>query len=192
MKSFKILIAEDEALEAMGLETMLAHLGHEVVGKAKTGSEAVAMAAKTNPDLAIMDIKMLGMDGLAAAKAILTKTPMPIIILSAFSEEDLVKEANEIGVASYLTKPVMEATLRPAIALAASRFSELQRLRKEVDTLQEALETRKLVERAKGIIMKRQGLSEEEAFKLLQKQSSCRNVKMAQLAGMIVETSDFL
>lgn len=192
MKRLRILIAEDEALVAMGLESMLKNLGHDVVGKAKNGAEAVEIADKKNPDLAIFDIKMPDMDGLTAARSMLSDTPIPIIILSAYSEEEQIKEADDIGVAAYLTKPVMESTLKPAIALAISRFGELQELKKEVGTLREALETRKLVERAKGIIMKKQGLSEDEAFRLLQRQSSKRNVKMAELAGMVIEASDFL
>lgn len=191
MEKLRILIAEDEALVAMGLEAMLNKLGHEVVGKARNGSEAVQISDALGLDMAIVDIKMPGMDGLLAARSILSEKPVPIIILTAYTDESLIKEADEIGVAAYLIKPVTEAALKPALRLAASRFHEIQELKKEVGSLKEALETRKLVERAKGIIMKKQNLNEEEAFRLLQKQSSRRNMKMGELSRMIVEASDF-
>lgn len=192
MDRMRILIAEDEALVALSLESMLQNIGHDVVAKAKNGNEAVDLADKTNPDLAIMDIRMPDMDGLEAARVILQDRPMPIVILTAHTDDELIRQADEIGVVSYLIKPVMEAALTPAIRMATSRFAELQELKKETETLKEALETRKLVERAKGILMKHHNLAEDEAFKLLQKQSSKRNVKMAELARMIVETSDLL
>lgn len=191
MDKLRILIAEDEALVAMGLEAMLHKLGHEVVGKARNGSEAVQLSDAMGLDMAIVDIKMPGMDGLLAARSILSERPVPIIVLTAYTDEKLIQEADEIGVAAYLIKPVTEAALKPAIHLAASRFHQMQELKKEVGSLTEALETRKLVERAKGIIMKKQDLNEEEAFRLLQKQSSRRNMKMGELSRMIVEASDF-
>lgn len=192
LEKLRILIAEDEALVAMGLEAMLNKLGHEVVGKARNGSEAVQISDAIGLDMAIVDIKMPGMDGLLAARSILSEKPVPIIMLTAYTDENLIKEADEIGVAAYLIKPVTEASLKPALQLAASRFHQIQELKEEVGSLKEALETRKLVERAKGIIMEKQNLSEEEAFRLLQKQSSRRNMKMGELSRMIVEASDFL
>lgn len=191
-EKLRVLIAEDEALVAMGLEALLMSLGHDVVGKAKNGAECVEMADRTRPDLIITDIKMPGMDGITAASAILTEQRVPVIVLTAFSDEDLIKSANEIGVAAYLTKPVTEANLKPAITLAVSRFQELQLLRDELGSLKDALESRKLVERAKGIIMDKHKLSEADAFRFLQKQSSKRNIKMAELARLIIEASDIL
>lgn len=191
MDMLNILIAEDEALVAMGLAEMLENIGHRVAAKARNGAEAVELAKKFKPDLAFVDIRMPGMDGLTAASQIIKDRPIPVIILTAFSDEDLIREADEIGVAAYLTKPVTETALRPALILAMSRFNELQMLKHEVGSLKDALESRKLVERAKGIIMEKQKLGEADAFKLLQQQSSKRNLKLAELSRLIVEASDF-
>lgn len=192
MDKFRVLIAEDEALVAMGLAAMLENLGHEVVGKARNGKEAIDLAERTQPDLIITDIKMPVMDGLRAVDAIFATRRVPVIVLTAYSDTELIQEADELGVAAYLAKPVSETALKPAIALAVSRFQQLQLLKEEVGSLKDALEDRKLVERAKGIIMEKQNLSEGEAFKLLQKQSSKRNVKMAELSRMIINTSELL
>ncbi len=192
MDSIRVLIAEDETLVAMGLAAMLERLGHEVVGKARNGDETIRLADETNPDLIITDIKMPGMDGLTAVNAILTERQIPVVVLTAYSDAELIQQADEIGVAAYLTKPVNEAALKPAITLAVSRFKQLQLLKKEVGTLKQALEDRKLVERAKGIIMEKQKFSEEEAFKFLQKQSSKRNIKLVELSRLIIDASDLL
>ncbi len=192
MKKLRVLIAEDEALVAMGLTAVLESLGHEVAGKAKNGKEAVELAASCSPDLIITDIKMPGMNGLEAVGAIVAAQQVPVIVLTAFTDSKFISEADELGVSAYLTKPVTEAALKPAITLAVSRFNQLQLLKDEVGTLKEALETRKLVERAKGIIMDKHAFSEEDAFRFLQKQSSKRNIKMAELSRLIVDASDLL
>lgn len=176
----------------MGLAAMLENLGHEVVGKAKNGKECVELAGQTSPDLIITDIKMPEMDGLKALNLILADMRVPVIVLTAYSDTELIQEADELGVSAYLAKPVSETALKPAIALAVSRFQQLQLLKEEVGSLKDALEDRKLVERAKGIIMDKQKLSESEAFKFLQKQSSKRNMKMAELSKMIIDASELL
>ncbi len=192
MDRLRILIAEDEALVAIGLVATLETLGHEVVAQARDGAEAVRLTQETNPDLIITDIRMPGMDGLKAAGAILADQRVPVVVLTAFTDEELIREADEIGVAAYLAKPVSEDSLKPVLTLAKSRFDELQLLREEVGSLKEALETRKLVERAKGIIMEKHGLSEHDAFRFMQKQSSKRNLRMAELSRIIIEASEML
>ena len=174
----------------MGLAAMVENLGHEVVGKARNGKEAITLAGRILPDLIITDIKMPGMDGLTALETILAKRGVPVIVLTAYSDTKLIQEADELGVAAYLAKPVSETALKPAIALAVSRYQQLQLLKEEVGSLKDALEDRKMVERAKGIIMEKQKLSEGEAFRFLQKHSSKRNMKMAELSRMIINASE--
>lgn len=146
----RILIADDEPVIRMGLRTMLEEHGYKVVGEAGDGEEAVTLTGKTSPDLIFMDIKMPGLDGIAAAATIMTRSPRPIVLLTAWSERDLVHRAQEAGVLAYLVKPVREAELVPAIEIAMARFAELRTLQQEVGSLKETLETRKMVERAKG------------------------------------------
>ncbi|MBI5379298.1 MAG: response regulator [Nitrospirae bacterium] len=176
----------------MGIRAILQRLGFHVAARVKNGQEAVRKVRELRPDLAILDIKMPGMDGLEAARQILAERPIPIIILTAFSERQLVAEADQIGVASYLVKPVAEEDLLPAITLAVSRFQQLQDLRAEVGDLKEALMARKVIEKAKGVLMQRQGLTEEEAYRRLQKQSRDRNVPMVQLAEAILTAEEIL
>lgn len=192
MDPLRILLAEDEAIIAMGINAILQRLGFLVAARVKNGQEAVRKVRELRPDLAILDIKMPGMDGLEAARQILAERPIPIIILTAFSERQLVAEADQIGVASYLVKPVAEEDLLPAITLAVSRFQQLQDLRAEVGDLKEALKARKVIEKAKGILMQRQGLTEEEAYRRLQKQSRDRNIPMVQLAEAILTAEEIL
>jgi|GEM_PF-23391 response regulator NasT len=182
----RILIADDEPLIRMGLKTMLEEHGYQVVAEASDGDEAVALAHKTSPDLIFMDIKMPGVDGIAAASAIMARSPKPIILLTAWSERDLVQRAQEAGVLAYLVKPVREAELVPAIEVAMARFAELRALQQEVGTLKETLETRKLVERAKGILMQREGLDEQEAFQRIQRQSRNTRTPMREIARAIL------
>ncbi len=185
MNALRILIADDESLRLMSLREQLEKLGHRVVAEASDGRSAVELARDLRPEIAIMDIKMPGMDGIEAADKIMRERPIPIILLTAYSERDLAERAAQAHVSAYLMKPVSESDLLPAIALAISRFAEFQQLHKEVDDLRDALETRKLVERAKGILMRRLDLSEEEAFRRLQRRSQNENKKLGEIAQAI-------
>lgn len=186
MKALRIIIADDESLHSMSLREQLEKMGHRVVGEANDGKAALDLIHDLKPDLAILDIKMPEMDGIDAAKAVMTEQPIPVILLTAYSERNLAERAADAHVASYLIKPVSDQDLMPAIALATSRFNEFQTLNKEVSDLREALETRKLVERAKGILMRRLNLSEEEAFRRLQRRSQNENKKMSEIANAII------
>lgn len=186
MKPLRILIADDESIRLLSLRAQLTTLGHEVVAEASTGAEAVAQAASRQPDLAILDIKMPLMDGIEAAERITQARPIPIILLTAYSETQLIERAAQANISAYLIKPVVEDDLLPAIALALTRFQQFEALRQEVVDLREALEARKIIERAKGILMRRLNLTEEEAFRRLQKQSQDTNRKLAEVAETIV------
>jgi len=192
MEGLKILIAEDEAVISMGLVAMLKRLGHHVIGRAKDGREAIKRFKELDPDIILMDIKMPDIDGLEAAKEILSIRPIPIIILTAYSQPDLIEKADSIGVSYYLIKPITEKDLMPAIRLAVSRFKELQALQKEIGDLKEALRARKLIEQAKGVIMEREGLTEAEAFRKIQKQSRDTNIPMVKIAESIIIASRIL
>ncbi len=192
MEPLRILIADDESIRLMSLRQQLAALGHQVVAEATTGTEAVALAATTRPDLAILDIKMPEMDGIEAAQEITRGRPIPIILLTAYNEAELVERAAQANVSAYLMKPVAEEDLLPAITLALIRFRQFEALRQEVHDLREALEARKLIERAKGILMRRLNLSEEEAFRRLQRQSQDSNRKLAQVAEAIIMADQML
>jgi two-component system, response regulator PdtaR len=191
-ESLKILIADDETLIAMSLTTMLQNIGHRVVARARSGQEAVEKAREFSPDLVLMDIKMNDMDGLEASKRILAEKPVPIVILTAFSQKDLIEQADALGVSGYLVKPVSENDLLPAITLARSRFVQLRALETEVGDLKEALRSRKLVEQAKGLLMEKEGLTEAEAFKRIQQQSRNQNIPMARLAEAIITAGNLL
>lgn len=182
----RILIADDEAIRVMSLRTQLRALGFEVVAEARNGREAVELAARCEPDLAILDIKMPELDGITAARQINAHRPIPVILLTAYSEPELVERANEAGVFAYLVKPVSEEDLLPTILLARARFEEFRLLQREVADLREALEARKVIERAKGILMKRLGISEAEAFRRMQVQSQKENKKLVEIARAIV------
>ena len=190
MESLRILIADDDSLHVMSLRQQLEELRHRVVAEAYTGREAVLLAAEHQPDLALLDIKMPDMDGIEAARRITARQPIPILLISAHSEQELAERADQVGVFAYLVKPVTARELRPALLLARSRFHEFQLLRQEVDDLRQALETRKLVERAKGILMRRLHLSEEEAFRRLQKRSQDENRKMREVAQAIITADE--
>jgi two-component system, response regulator PdtaR len=165
----KILIAEDEAIIRMGLKSMLAEMGHEVYA-AVNGREALQMARMHDPDLAILDIKMPFTDGLETARVLVRTQPMPILLLTAFSQQDLVEEATELTIQGYLIKPVNADELAAAISVASKRFLEMQSLALEKERLERQLETRKLIDRAKGKLMG-EGLSEEEAYLTIQRQA---------------------
>jgi response regulator NasT len=192
MESLRVLIADDESIRLMSLRQQLAELGHQVVGEGMTGEEVLALAERTQPDLAILDIRMPGIDGIEAARRIMQTRPIPIILLTAYSEEELVARAVQVEVATYLIKPVAEDDLLPAITLALARFRQFEALRREVADLREALEARKVVERAKGILMRRLELTEDEAFRRLQKQSQDSNRRLVEVAQALITADQML
>ncbi len=192
MNTLRILIADDESLRLMSLREQLEKLGHRVVAEASDGRAAAQLARELKPDLAILDIKMPELDGIEAAERMMKDRPLPIILLTAFSERDLAERAAHAQVSAYLMKPVSENDLLPAIALAMSRFAEFESLHREVDDLRDALETRKVVERAKGILMRRLDLSEEEAFRRLQRRSQNENKKLSEIAQAIITADGML
>lgn len=192
MDALRILIADDESLRVMSLKGQLESLGHKVVAEASSGKEAVHLAEELRPDLAILDIKMPEMDGIEAAQKITMERPIPIILLTAYSERELAERAASANVSAYLMKPISEQDLLPAIALAVSRFKEFQSLHQEVDDLRDALETRKLIERAKGILMRRLNLTEEEAFRRMQRRSQNENKRLGEIAQAIITADGML
>lgn len=184
----RVLIADDESIIRMDLAEMLANLGYEVVGEASEGAAAMDAARRLKPDIVIMDIKMPGVDGIAAARELTRERVAPVLLLTAYSEPSLIARAREAGVVAYLVKPFREADLLPAIEIALSRFSELQTLGREVGSLKEALETRKHVEQAKGVLMETQGLKESEAFHRIRKASMDTRKSMREIADAILLT----
>jgi len=182
----RILIADDEAIRLMTLKRQLAALGMDVVAEATTGREAVALARDTAPDLAILDIKMAELDGIEAARAITRERPIPIILLTAYSDQGLIERAAAAGVFAYLVKPVGEEDLLPAILTARTRFREFHALRGEVASLGDALEARKVIERAKGMLTDRFRLSEAEAFRRMQIQSQRENKRLVEIARALL------
>jgi AmiR/NasT family two-component response regulator len=192
MNGLRVLIADDESIRLMNLAAQLRALGCEVVGEAADGVQAVDMARRLAPDLVILDIKMPHLDGIEAAQRITAERPVPIILITAYGERELAERAIEAGVFGYLMKPVAEEDLHPAIMLAMSRFREFQVVRQDLENLKEALETRKLVEQAKGILMDRLGMSEAEAFRRMQLQSQRENKKMADIARAIITAAKLL
>src|SRR5213079_29181 len=165
----RILVAEDETIIRLDLVEMLTRAGLEVCAEARDGEEAVALAREHAPDLAIMDVKMPTLDGIEAARRILDERPIPIVMLTAYGQDELVSRAVEAGVFGYLVKPFREQDLLPAIQAARARHEELQALREEAESLAEALAARKVIERAKGLLMSKENLSEDEAFARLRK-----------------------
>lgn len=184
----RVLIAEDEVLIRMDLAEMLGEEGYDVVGEASDGQEAVELTERLRPDLVIMDVKMPHRDGIDAAAEIAGKRIAPIVVLTAFSQRDLVERAREAGAMAYLVKPFSVTDLIPAIELAVSRFDEFAALEREVATLSERLETRKLIERAKGLLQIKQGLSEPEAFTWIQRAAMDRRTTMKRVAEVVLET----
>ena len=184
----RVLIAEDEALIRMDLAEMLREEGYEVVGEAGDGQEAVDLAESLRPDLVIMDVKMPRRDGIDAAAEIASKRIAPILVLTAFSQRELVERARDAGAMAYLVKPFSITDLIPAIELAVSRFGEMAALEQEVATLSDRLETRKLVERAKGLLQSKQKMSEPEAFKWIQRAAMDRRTTMRRVAEVVLET----
>jgi len=185
----RIIIADDESIVRTDLKEMLTNLGYLVIGEVGDGRSAVNLARELQPDLLIMDIKMPDMDGIEAAKVLTEEQIAPVVLLTAFGQKELVDRAKEAGVVGYLVKPFREADLAPAIEIAASRFNEFRMMRQEVEDLQHALETRKLVDRAKGILMDTQDLTEAEAFRRIQKMSMNTRRTMKDVAEAIILAS---
>lgn len=192
--AIKVLIAEDNAVSRKSLSSQLEALGFNVVAAAATGEEVCNLFPELKPDLIIMDIKMPKMDGIEAAKVITKHAPIPIILVTGHSSETVISRAMEsgVGVFAYLLKPITKKDLLPAIKVAFARYNEFQTLKNEVNDLKDALETRKLVERAKGILMKRLTIPEDEAFKLLQTQSQKENKKLKEIAETVITASRML
>jgi len=186
LERVRIIVAEDEAIVRIDLQEMLTNLGYLVVGEAADGRSAVNLARELKPDLVIMDIKMPDMNGIEAARILTEERLAPVVLLTAFSQKDLVEQAREAGVVAYIVKPFREADLGPAIEIALARFEELSTLAQEVEDLKEALETRKLVDRAKGLLMDKQGLTEAEAFRKIQKMSMNTRRPMKDIAEAII------
>jgi AmiR/NasT family two-component response regulator len=189
-KPHRVLIAEDEPLIRLDLAEMLREEGYEVVGEAGDGQEAVDLAETLKPDLVIMDVKMPRRDGIDAASEIAAKRTAPIVVLTAFSQRELVERARDAGAMAYLVKPFSITDLIPAIELAVSRFREVTALEEEVASLSDRLETRKLVERAKGLLQSKHKMSEPEAFKWIQRAAMDRRTTMKRVAEVVLESLD--
>ena len=186
----RVLLAEDEALIRLDLAEMLTEAGYEVVGQASNGEEAVSLAESLRPDLIIMDVKMPVMDGLTAAETIGEQRICPVIMLTAFSQKELVERARDAGVMAYIVKPFTVSDVTPAIEVATSRWAELKALESEVADLGERLETRKAVEKAKGVLMKKLKITEAEAFRWIQKTAMDRRLGMREVADAVVSGMD--
>jgi len=187
-----LLVAEDERLVAEGLRAQLEDLGYEVVAVAGDGRQAIELADRHHPDLVLMDIQMPEMDGLSAARVIFETLGIPVVILSAFGQDSFVNQAMQTGVFSYILKPTTSQGLNAAIQVALQRYVEQCQLQSKVDQLEQTLRDRKMIERAKGILMTKRQMSEPEAFRFLQKQSQDRRVPMARLAETLVEAEELL
>jgi AmiR/NasT family two-component response regulator len=183
----RVLIAEDEALIRLDLKEMLEEEGYSVVGEAADGQAAVDLAVDLRPDLVILDVKMPVLDGISAAEQVAAERIAPVVILTAFSQRELVERARDVGAMAYLVKPFTKADLVPAIEIAVSRFQEVSALEGEVGTLKERLEVRKLLDRAKGKLQAEQGLSESEAFRWIQKTSMDQRMAMRAVAERVLE-----
>jgi len=190
MGTLRVLIADDESIIRLDLRKILEAIGHQVVGEASDGARAVELARQLKPDLVILDIKMPEVDGLDAAKKITEEKIAPVLLLTAYSQQDLIDRAKEAGVFGYLVKPFQEADLVPAMEIAISRYRQMEALEKEVTSLQDKLEARKLIERAKGILMEKRGMKEQEAFRWIQLQSMNSRKSMREIAEAIILTQD--
>ena len=184
----RILLAEDETIIRLDLRQTLERAGFEICGEARDGEEAVELARSEKPDLAVLDVKMPRLDGIEAARRILAERPIPIVMLTAYGQDELVARAVEAGVFGYLVKPFRDTDLLPAIQAAKARHAELQALRQEAESLADALAARKVVERAKGLLMQREKLSEQDAFKRLQRASQVSGRPMKVVAEALIAT----
>jgi response regulator NasT len=186
----RVLVAEDETIIRLDLRDLLERSGFEVCAEAKDGEEAVELARSQRPDVAIMDVKMPKLDGIEAARRILDERPIPIVMLTAYGQDELVSRAVEAGVFGYLVKPFREQDLLPAIRTARARHEELLALREEAESLAEALAARKAIERAKGLLMQKEGLSEQQAFERLRKASQISGRPLKVVAEALIATFD--
>jgi two-component system, response regulator PdtaR len=186
MDQLRIVVADDEAIIRLDLKKMIEEMGHTVVGEAADGQKALDLVRSLRPDVVVMDIKMPIMDGLDAAKIISAEKIAPVILLTAYSQKDLIDRAKEAGVFAYLVKPFKEADLVPAIEVAIARYLEFQEMESQAGDLADKLETRKVVDRAKGILMDKYGLKETEAFRRIQAQSMNTRKSMREIAEAIV------
>lgn len=192
VKAINVVIAEDEAIIRLDLKESLEAEGYEVIGETGRGDEVIDLVRKLEPDLVILDIKMPGMNGLDVAKVISEEGLAAVILLTAFSQQDLIKEAGNAGVLAYLVKPFQRSDLVPSIELALSRFKEISGLKEETQMLRESLETRKLIDRAKGLLVDNYGLKESDAYRYLQKKAMGDRTTMRAIAeGILEDTSNF-
>jgi len=189
MQPLRIVIADNESIIRMDLKEMLEEAGHIIVAEASNGATAVDLVRQHQPDLVIMDIKMPEMDGITAAKIISNEKIAPVLLLTAFSQKDIVEKAKDSGVLAYLVKPVKEVNLFPAIEIAVSRFQEFAELEQELENVKNSLETRKLLDRAKGILMDAYNLSETEAYRRIQQYSMSKRKSIKEVAEAIVGAS---
>lgn len=189
-RNLRIVIADDEPRMREFLGKAVEHLGHNVVGSAASGTELVDYCREMQPDLVISDIKMPDLDGIDAAARIYADRPLPVILVTAFHDEEFITRASQNHVLAYLVKPIKDDQLNPAITLAMARFEEFEALRKEAEDSRQALEDRKLIERAKGILMKRAGLGEADAFRRLQKHASSKRVRLVEIARSVIAAEE--
>lgn len=186
-KAARVVIAEDEALIRLDLAEMLAEEGYDVVGQAGDGEQAVALAIELQPDLVVIDVKMPKLDGIEAAAQIARARIAPVVMLTAFSQRELVDRANEAGAMAYLVKPFTRSDLVPAIEMARSRYAEMTALEREVGDLSDRLETRKNIERAKAVLQESRGMSEPEAFSWIQRTAMDLRLSMLQVARAVID-----
>jgi len=182
----RVVIAEDEAIIRLDLKEILQEEGYDVVGETGRGDEAVELVREHGPDLAILDIKMPGLDGLSAAREIAGERRAAVLILTAFSQRNLIEEARDAGALAYLVKPFQRSELIPAIEVALGRFKEMRALEQEVQVAEERLETRKVIDRAKGILMDRHGMKEQDAFSWLQRRAMSERVKLKDVGERVI------
>ena len=187
MKPLRIVIADDEGVIRMDLKEILQEAGHEVVGETANGRRAVAIVRDTRPDLVILDVKMPDMDGIEAARMIDADHLAPVLLLTAFDDAELIRRATDAGVLAYLVKPVEEKNLFPAMEIALSRWQEMQSLEEELEAMRDSLELRKLLDRAKGILMQAHGISEDEAYRRLQRYSMEKRRPLKDVAAAVVQ-----
>lgn len=189
MEKLRVLIADDEALIRLDVKEMLIDAGHTVVAEAKNGDDAIRFVRELKPDFVIMDVKMPGSDGINASKVIVDEQLAPVLLLTAYSQDDIVSKANDAGVLAYLVKPVREEQLFPAMEIAYARFKDIKALGLELESLKSSLETRKLLDRAKGILMDAHGFTEAEAYRKMQQYSMNQRITIKQLAEAIISAA---